>query len=97
MSNLNTRLQSDYAVLQGKQKTPAIRAASIRRLQRLLAPHLPNPCQRALDLGAGQGELVEALCGLGCSGVTGVELSTSQAGCRVTPGNFPPRCSQNCT
>ncbi|MCP9890268.1 class I SAM-dependent methyltransferase [Cyanobium sp. Aljojuca 7D2] len=78
MSDLNARLQDDYAILQGKQKTAAIRAASIRRLQRLLAPHLPTPCSRALDLGAGQGELVEALHQLGCAAATGVELSASQ-------------------
>jgi predicted nucleotidyltransferase len=26
-----------------------------------------------------------------------VDLVTHRAGCRVTPGNFPPRCSQNRT
>jgi SAM-dependent methyltransferase len=78
MSDLNARLQNDYAILQAKQKSSGTRAASIRRLQRLLAPHLPTPCQRALDLGAGQGELVDALHQLGCAAVTGVELSPSQ-------------------
>jgi SAM-dependent methyltransferase len=78
MSNLNKRLQSDYAILQGKRKSAATRSASIRRLQRLLAAHLPKPCQQALDLGAGQGELVEALQQLGCTAAFGVELSASQ-------------------
>ena len=78
MSNLHTRLQNDYATLQAKQKSAAIREASIGRLQRLLAPHLPGSCQRALDLGAGQGELVEALQRLGCASASGVELSSSQ-------------------
>jgi SAM-dependent methyltransferase len=78
MTNLNTRLLSDYANLQGKQKTPSTREASIMRLQRLLAPHLPDSCHSALDLGAGQGELVEALQRLGYSSASGVELSASQ-------------------
>jgi SAM-dependent methyltransferase len=80
MSRLFDRLQSDYATLQAKQKSAATREASIGRLQRLLAPHLPQSCQRALDLGAGQGELVEALQRLGCLEVKGVELSPSQVG-----------------
>jgi SAM-dependent methyltransferase len=89
VSDLHTRLQSDYAELQAKQKSPATRKASIGRLQRLLAPHLPATCQAALDLGAGQGELVEALLRLGFNQVTGVELSSSQVqlaedhGCKV--------------
>jgi SAM-dependent methyltransferase len=78
MSDLHTRLQSDYAELQAKQKSPATRKASIGRLQRLLAPHLPDTRQVALDLGAGQGELVEALQRLGFTQATGVELSPSQ-------------------
>ncbi|MCT0200796.1 class I SAM-dependent methyltransferase [Synechococcus sp. CS-1325] len=78
MSELKARLRSDYAILQAKQKSVSSRAASIRRLQRLLFPHLPMPCNRALDLGAGQGELVVALQLLGCSEATGVELSASQ-------------------
>mgnify|MGYP001544934466 FL=1 len=86
MSDLNARLQNDYAILQAKQKTAALRAASIRRLQRLLAPHLPTPCQRALDLGAGQGELVEALHQLGCAAATGVDLSASQVKLAQTHG-----------
>lgn len=78
MSDLHTRLQSDYAELQAKQKSPATRMASIGRLQRMLAPHLPATCEEALDLGAGQGELVEALQRLGFTQATGVELSPSQ-------------------
>jgi SAM-dependent methyltransferase len=78
MTSLHSRLLSDYATLQGKQKSPSTREASIRRLQRLLAPHLPSSRQSALDLGAGQGELVEALQRLGFSFVSGVELSISQ-------------------
>ncbi|HBH72979.1 MAG TPA: hypothetical protein DDY43_05935 [Synechococcales bacterium UBA10510] len=78
MSYLFAHLQSDYATLQAKQKSAATRVASIGRLHRLLAPHLPVSCQRALDLGAGQGELVEALQRLGCAEATGVELSISQ-------------------
>ena len=78
MSELNARLQSDYAELQAKQKSAATRQASIRRIQRLLAPHLPVQRQAALDLGAGQGELVEALQRLGFTVSTGVELSPSQ-------------------
>lgn len=89
MSDLHTRLQSDYAELQAKQKSPATRIASIGRLQRLLAPHLPDTRQAALDLGAGQGELVEALQRLGFIQAIGVELSPSQVqlaedhGCKV--------------
>ena len=78
MSDLHARLHSDYAELQAKHKSAATRQASIRRLQRLLAPHLPVQCQTALDLGAGQGELVEALQRLGFAECTGVELSPSQ-------------------
>jgi SAM-dependent methyltransferase len=78
MSDLHSRLQSDYAELQAKQKSHATRQASIGRLQRLLAPHLPAMRQAALDLGAGQGELVEALFRLGFAQATGVELSPSQ-------------------
>jgi 2-polyprenyl-3-methyl-5-hydroxy-6-metoxy-1,4-benzoquinol methylase len=78
MSDLHARLQSDYAELQAKQKSSATRKASIGRLQRLLLPHLPATRQAALDLGAGQGELVEALQRLGFTQATGVELSPSQ-------------------
>jgi len=78
MSVFHARLQSDYAELQAKQKSAATRQASIRRLQRLLAPHLPVQRQAALDLGAGQGELVEALLRLSFTEATGVELSPSQ-------------------
>lgn len=78
MSDLQSRLQSDYAELQAKQKTSLTRKASIGRLQRLLAPHLPAKRQAALDLGAGQGELVEAVSLLGFAQATGVELSPSQ-------------------
>jgi len=78
MSDLHARLQRDYAELQAKQKSAATRQATIRRLQRLLAPHLPVQRLGALDLGAGQGELVEALQRLGFTESTGVELSPSQ-------------------
>jgi len=78
MSDLYARLQSEYAELQAKQKSTATREASIRRLQRLLAPHLPATHQAALDLGAGQGVLVEALLRLGFAQATGIELSPSQ-------------------
>lgn len=78
MSDLHARLQNDYAELQAKHKSPATRKASIQRLQRLLAPHLPLTRQTSLDLGAGQGELVEALQRLGFVQATGVELSPSQ-------------------
>lgn len=78
VTNLNKRLQADYAVLQGKLKSIGTRRSSIQRLQHLLAPHLPIPNMHALDLGAGQGELVEALHMLGCHGALGVELSHSQ-------------------
>lgn len=76
--SLRNELEIRYATLQAKQKSAPTREASIRRLQRLLAPHLPESCQSALDLGAGQGELVEALQRLGFSSVAGVELSLSQ-------------------
>lgn len=39
---------------------------------------MPASCQSVLDLGAGQGELVEALQRLGFSSVAGMELSVSQ-------------------
>ena len=78
MTSLDTKLRDSYAELQGKQKSAASRAASIRRVQRLLLPHLPNERQCALDLGAGQGELVEALQRFGYASVEGIELSPSQ-------------------
>jgi len=78
MSDLQARLLSDYAELQAKQKSTASRQASISRLHRLLAPHLPERRVAALDLGAGQGELVVALQHLGFANATGVELSPSQ-------------------
>ena len=78
MTSLHSQLRDSYAELQGKQKSAASRAASIRRLQRLLLPHLPAARQCALDLGAGQGELVEALQRLGYASVEGIELSPSQ-------------------
>jgi SAM-dependent methyltransferase len=78
MTSLQSQLRDSYAELQGKQKSAAGRAASIRRLQRLLLPHLPAARQCALDLGAGQGELVEALQRLGYTSVEGIELSPSQ-------------------
>ncbi len=78
LSDLRARLQHDYAELQAKQKSPAVRQASIWRLQRLLTPHLPKQRLAALDLGAGQGELVEALVQLGFVHASGVELSSSQ-------------------
>lgn len=78
MSDFQKCLQTDYSTLQGMQKSVATREASIGRLQRLLAPHLPAPCFRAIDLGAGQGELVVALQRLGCGLTSGVELSPSQ-------------------
>ena len=89
MSDLHARLQSDYAELQAKQKSAATSQASIGRLQRLLASHLPGQCQSTLDLGAGQGELVEAPLRLGFAQAHGVELSPSQVqqaqshGCQV--------------
>ena len=78
MTSLHSQLRDSYAQLQGKQKSAVGRAASIRRLQRLLKPHLPAARQCALDLGAGQGELVEALQRLGYASVEGIELSPSQ-------------------
>ena len=93
MSELHVRLQEEYAELQAKQKSASSRQASIRRLQRLLAPHLPAERLAALDLGAGQGELVEALLSLGFSQATGVELSSSQVklaqshGCQAVQQN----------
>lgn len=75
---LSSLLIQDYVYLQGKEKNLFVRSLSIQRLRRLIAPHLPVPCCRAFDLGAGQGELVEALRHLGCAVVAGVELSTSQ-------------------
>jgi SAM-dependent methyltransferase len=78
MSKLHVRLQEEYAELQAKQKSASSRQASIRRLQRLLAPHLPAERLAALDLGAGQGELVEALLHMGFAQASGVELSPSQ-------------------
>ena len=78
MTSFQQRLQVDYATLQNTSKSAAQRAATIQRLQRLLRPHLPDQRGRALDLGAGQGELVEALLQLGFVEVSGLELSPSQ-------------------
>lgn len=93
MNTFSKRIIADYATLQAKGKDSAVREASIRRLQRLIVPHLGRGRQHALDLGAGQGELVEALQRLGYSSVQGVELSESQVhqaklhGCTVEPGD----------
>jgi SAM-dependent methyltransferase len=76
--NFHDELHETYALLQAKQKSSATRQGSIRRLQRLLAPHLPAARQSAFDLGAGQGELVEALLRLGFAQAIGVDLSPSQ-------------------
>jgi SAM-dependent methyltransferase len=76
--DIQAELVDSYSFLQGKYKSSATREASIRRLQRLLSPHLPEQRCSALDLGAGQGELVEALFRLGFTHVEGVELSSSQ-------------------
>jgi hypothetical protein len=63
--NFHIKPHESYALLRAKQKSAASRQASIGRLQRLLAPHLPAKRQAALDRGAGQCELVEALLCLG--------------------------------
>jgi SAM-dependent methyltransferase len=78
MTSLQTQLQSNYASLQSKYKSAATRAATIRRLQTLLTPYLPSGNQTSLDLGAGQGELLEALNNLGFIHADGVEFSPSQ-------------------
>lgn len=78
MNDFQQRLQEDYASLQNTLKSKPARDAAIGRLQRLLGPHLPARKTTALDLGAGQGELVEALQRLGFASVDGVELSVSQ-------------------
>jgi SAM-dependent methyltransferase len=93
MNIFSNRLILDYAILQAKGKDQAVRQASIRRLQRLIGPHLGGGRQAALDLGAGQGELVETLQRLGYGSVQGVELSASQVqqaelhGCSVEAGD----------
>jgi SAM-dependent methyltransferase len=87
MINFPERLTSDYYFLQAKQKTLQSRHASISRLQRLLYPHLPARCLEALDLGAGQGELVHALTRLGCTQVIGVEQSPSQVSAALRHGS----------
>ena len=61
MNTFSNRIIADYATLQAKGKDSAVREASSRRLQRLIGRHLGRSRQHALDLGAGQGELVEAL------------------------------------
>lgn len=76
--SFNEHLIEQYAHLQATTKSAAARQATITRLQRLISPHLPNQRQAALDLGAGQGELVEALQCSGFAAVNGVELSPSQ-------------------
>jgi SAM-dependent methyltransferase len=92
MNTFSNRIIADYATLQAKGKDSAVREDSIRRLQRLIGPHLGRRRQEALDLGAGQGELVEALKRLGYGSFKGVELSASQVqqaklhGCSVEPG-----------
>jgi SAM-dependent methyltransferase len=87
MSNLADRLITDYYILQAKQKSVHSRNASILRLQRLLYPHLPARCLEAIDLGAGQGELVHALTRLGCTQVLGVEQSPSQVSAALRHGS----------
>ena len=75
MTSLHSQLRDSYAELQGKQKSAASRAASIGVFN-VCCCHLPAG-QCALDLGAGQGELVEAL-QRGYASVEGIELSPSQ-------------------
>lgn len=96
MKDLRARLQEEYAELQAKEKSLAARQVSIRRLQRLLAPHLPTARQAALDLGAGQGELVEALQRLGFAKATGVELSPSQVQWALAHGCKAVRQGEGC-
>jgi SAM-dependent methyltransferase len=86
MSNIQDQLLDDYAHLHNKRKSTTDRHSSIRRLQRLLSPHCPQIRHCALDLGAGQGELVEALLHLGFRSVDGVELSSSQVNLAVSHG-----------
>jgi SAM-dependent methyltransferase len=78
MTTIKGELQERYAELLNTRKSAPMREASIRRLQRLISPHCPPQRTHALDLGAGQGELVEALQRLGFKTVEGVELSPSQ-------------------
>ena len=83
---IHENLVHNYAELQNKYKSSLERGSSIRRLQRLLSPHCPPVRSSALDLGAGQGELVEALKLLGFRNVDGVELSSSQVSQAVDHG-----------
>jgi SAM-dependent methyltransferase len=80
------QLQANYAELQDKSKSTAVREASIHRLYRLLSPHCPLSRGSALDLGAGQGELLVALSRLGFKDLDGVELSPSQINLAIAHG-----------
>jgi SAM-dependent methyltransferase len=80
------KLQANYAELQDKSKSNSAREASIRRLYRLLSPHCPLFKGSALDLGAGQGELLVALSRLGFQDLDGVELSPSQVQLAISHG-----------
>jgi len=86
MNNFPERLATDYYFLQAKEKTTKSRTSSILRLQCLLFPHLPTRCLEALDLGAGQGELVQALVRLGCTQVKGIDQSPSQVSAALSHG-----------
>jgi len=85
-TNIHQQLHDNYAELQNKAKTSEIREASIRRLHRLLASHCPQSRVSALDLGAGQGELLVALSRLGFKDLDGVELSPSQINLAIAHG-----------
>lgn len=76
--DIQSLLHEDYCSLHSKFKSPVSREDSIKRFSRLISPHLPYPCLHAVDLGAGQGELLVALKRLGCTDSIGIESSFSQ-------------------
>jgi SAM-dependent methyltransferase len=89
--HIYNQLQANYAELHGKAKSTAVREASIHRLYRLLSPHCPLSRGSALDLGAGQGELLVALSLLGFQDIVGVEVSPSQVQLAISHGCYSVR------
>ncbi|BDM80322.1 class I SAM-dependent methyltransferase [Acaryochloris marina] len=78
-TNWKVSAYSNYvSAFKGKQSKTG-RKASIARLKRLIEPHLLNiDRDEAIDIGAGQGELIETLIELGFK-ARGAELSEQQA------------------
>ena len=78
-SNWKANAYFSYVSAFKGQQSKAERQQSVDRYKRLIEPHLINvPRGDAIDIGAGQGQLMEALLSLGFQ-ARGVELSAQQS------------------